>query len=182
MDRANVPRGQLARNSFDVSVHVRHGDKWDEMTLVDDHHYVNVVRLIRKILGRDVSVFLLTDDEFTVEAFHRVEGIQLFHLKYPYREYNYQETFRTLGTKAVLYALADIWIACHARRHVGTFQSNVDRAIVEVNAVQFAMASELYFEIERPCVSAAHCRDVGFAMDYRAHGFANAGRADMGVE
>jgi hypothetical protein len=101
-------------------------------------------------------------------------------LDYPYRPDNYHPALRVHVTDTVLYALADIWIACHARWHVGTFESNFDRGILELMAVQFAIASELYFKVERACVSAKHCRDVGYMMDYHAAGFANASPGETG--
>jgi hypothetical protein len=65
MNKSDFSRGKLVRNAFDVSVHVFRGDKAQGMTLVDDMHYVNVVMMIRRMLDRNVSVFLMTDDKFS---------------------------------------------------------------------------------------------------------------------
>jgi hypothetical protein len=180
MDEAHVPRSKLSAGGFDVAVHIRHGDKWDEMTLIDDSHYVNVLMLIKKMLNRSISVFLMTDDEDSVTHFHQIPGIDVWHLNYPYRQYNSQEELRTLGTKAVLYVIADIWIACHANMHIGTFQSNVDRAIIELKGTSFPAASMLSFEMERKCVSAAHCRAIGHVIDYHSSGFKDCGVGETG--
>jgi hypothetical protein len=166
MDEAHLDHTGLKPASFDIAVHIRHGDKHYEMNLVPDQSYLLTVKLIEKLLGRKVSVFLLTDDERSVRSFEAVEGIKLSYLRCPYRHARDHGILRGYGTKAVMYALSDILIACHATWQIGTWASHVDRLILELKSVQFGKASELSLELERCCYSAAHCQSVGHSFDY----------------
>lgn len=61
-----------------VSMHVRHGDKWKEMTLADDATYLKAVEELMaideqpKALKR--NIFLSTEDAATVEFFSNVKN------------------------------------------------------------------------------------------------------------
>jgi hypothetical protein len=166
---AGIDEKQLRSRAFDISVHIRHGDKGSEMVLIDDEEYVKAVKMIQSMLNRRVSVFLLTDDVRSLRKFKFVWGIDLYYLKYPYRIFNAHEKLRAFGAKAAIYALADVWIACHANWHIGTWMSHIDRMILELKAVSFGMASVPVLELEQNCVSAAHCHALNYTFNYRTN-------------
>jgi hypothetical protein len=163
---AKIPQSLLRPGGFDIAVHIRHGDKYEEMTLIHDDEYIRTVKMVKRMLNRNVSVFLLTDDTNSVRSFEGVSGIQLYYLHYPYREYNRYETLRDFGAKAAMYALADVWIAAHANWQIGTWMSGIDRMILELKAVSFGLASKPMLELERSCVSATHCHALHYDFDY----------------
>jgi hypothetical protein len=166
MKQAGIPASRLRPNGFDVAVHIRHGDKRHEMTLVSNGEFVRALRVVEKVIARRLSVFLLTDDDISVRTFRALPGIDLYYLRYPYRGANNYEALSRFGTKAVMYALADVWISCHAAWQIGTWMSHIDRMILEMKSVVFGRTSDLSIEMERPCLSVAHCHSLNSSFDY----------------
>jgi hypothetical protein len=134
---------------FDIAVHIRHGDKAREMQEVPTVHYANVVRLVRRLVGRNVSVFLATDDPSAVAFFQRLDGIEFYTIERP------------LGGAyfSMVYYLADIWASAKSTYTIGTDLSNVDRWIRALIDVGVGRASNVFFEVtNRSCISTVHCR------------------------
>jgi hypothetical protein len=78
LDEANIDHTGLKAGNFDIAVHIRPDDKHYGMSLVPDQAYIRTVKLVDKLVGRKVSVFLLTDDDRSVRSFEAVEGINLY--------------------------------------------------------------------------------------------------------
>jgi hypothetical protein len=137
---------------FDVTVHIRHGDKYREMPLVEDRHYMNVVEMLRQLEGRNLSVFLATDDPISVSFFRNQSGVQLYDI--PRMGYsNFMES---------IYYLSNLWALTRCKFTVGTYSSNVDRWLRGLMNVVSNTSSSLFFEVGwRPCLSVTHCRAAG---------------------
>jgi hypothetical protein len=136
---------------FDVGIHVRHGDKHIEMPLIKDAHYMNVVNLLRRIEGRNLTVFLASGDDESIGFFRRQEGIQLYAIG------------RT-GSDAylnTLYYLSNLWALTRSKYVIGTYSSNVDRWLRSLMNIATNHSSSIFFEVGyRECLSARHCQRV----------------------
>jgi hypothetical protein len=134
---------------FDVGIHIRHGDKGLEMPLINDNHYMEVVKLLRKIEHRNLTVFLASGDDSSIKFFQNQTGIQLYVIpKTAPGQY--------LNT---VYYLSNLWALTRSKYVVGTYSSNVDRWLRALMNVAANHSSSIFFEVGyRPCFSARHCR------------------------
>jgi hypothetical protein len=136
---------------FDVAIHIRHGDKASEMELVDDINYLRVVELLRKLEGRNLTVYLATDDPASFEFFQRQTGIAVFGSR---------STSHELFDRSINY-LRDIVAPSRAKYQIGTYGSNGDRWMKALATVNGQRSSNLFFEVGYArCLSVAHCRAV----------------------
>jgi hypothetical protein len=172
MKTAGLPFNALQQAHFDVSVHVRKGDKIiREMGAISDEHFIRTCLLIRKLLGRNITVFLCTDDNNALEAMKTVPGIRLFWLNYEFRKDNSFRKLAKHGDRATVQALADFALAARSTYFVGLWNSNVERLIMELRGTVYNMASNWYLEMGKmKCVSWAHCRIVHSDFNYAYKG------------
>jgi hypothetical protein len=153
-----IPGKSLADVHFDVTVHIRHGDKAAEMRLVPAVRYIEVCRGIRRFLGRNISVFLLTDDPDALSEFQTRSDFDLFWLHYDFRGDNVHAKWVEHGDQAGLIGVEGVVLGARSDFYVGTFASNYDRIILHTKAVRYGGSSGWYFEVgERKCVTVAHC-------------------------
>jgi hypothetical protein len=161
------PFADLAAASFDVSIHIRGGDKKSETQRADTKCYIASVDLIRRLLGRRVSVFLCTDVPSALEEFRRAKGIDLYFVNIPWRPHNSFLTLKPFGDRAGLMTVADIFLATKSRYFIGEWASNVDRLIVELRSTVMALASNPFLEQGKAdCISTAHCEMLGRKFNY----------------
>jgi hypothetical protein len=135
---------------FDVAIHIRHGDKGGEMPLVDNVHYARTLDFLRDFLPPNPKVFLATDDDTSVTFFQKRPDLQLFVI---------QHNSSDSAFHMAQVILADIWASVRSTYTIGTFDSNVDRWIRELQDVAGGRASSIFFEVgNQPCFSAVHCK------------------------
>jgi hypothetical protein len=136
---------------FTVAIHIRHGDKRIEMTLIEDFHYATVLDLVRKLHTGNLSVFLASDDPESFKYLAERTGIRMYGIQTPYPEKDHYQ--------AGLFYIADIYTAMRAKFTIGTWDSNYDRWLRELMDVAAGRASAPFFEVGKmPCFSAAHCQ------------------------
>jgi len=140
------PRGEVPPDL--ITVHVRWGDKKEEMELVPAEKYVKAVGRIldkRESSNNTVSVFLATEDPKAVKAFEdaapkewNIYLDQYFHEMLPYRNktndiYNQApKTATETKGRAGLIALASLLVAMEANDFVLTLASNWSRMMNEL--------------------------------------------------
>ena len=127
-----------------ITVHVRWGDKKDEMTLVPMEEYLQAIQKIldRRRRNLPVHIFLATEDPEAVTAFTQVAPSewniyvdQYYHdwLAHRREEYNGNPKMAlTLDGLPGLAALGSLLVAMHANDYVLTTQSNWSRLMNEL--------------------------------------------------
>jgi hypothetical protein len=164
---AGLPFKSYEETHFDISIHVRGGDKQKEAKPAPARYYIRTVDTIRKMLGRRVSVFLCTDQQHVVEEMRRAEGIDLYVLNDPHRDYNSWLLLRRFGDRVGLYTVADVMCAVKSDYLLGTWSSNFERLITELRSTTFKLASKPFVEVGRAsCISTAHCELLGKHFNY----------------
>jgi hypothetical protein len=140
------------------------------MRLVPTDHYIQMVKWVQRLLQKNISVFVATDDQRAIRMFRSFaeeSGIELFILKYPYRTESYYPRLAKRGVAAAVYAIADVYLCAMGNWFMGTFQSNIDRWIMEVRSAQLGLASHPYFEVGgEPCVTTAQCMLINRRFDF----------------
>lgn len=128
-----------------ITVHVRWGDKVNEMTLVPIKTYIeSVEEILRKRKGSEqsVNIFLATEDPAAVNAFVQqaprdwsIFVDQYFHDLLPYRNAEYNgnpKMAQHLDGEPGLKALGSLLVAMEANDFVLTTQSNWSRLMNEL--------------------------------------------------
>jgi hypothetical protein len=130
------------------------------MTTSDGIHYIQICALIHKLLGRRISVFLLTGDPGTVTSFRNIPWMDTYWLHSPY-------PIHPRDSAAALRYISNLRFAVLSTFYIGTFQSNVDRLLLEIQAVSYNGPAHLFLEAgQNRCFSAAHCKMMGSHYDY----------------
>jgi hypothetical protein len=157
----------LKSTHFDISLHIRRGDKKSEALPVPTDGYVIAINLITKLLRRRPTVFLCTDDEGAFEEIKAIKGIRLYYLNDPYRKYNRFKALKRFGDQVGIQTLSDIMLATQSTYFIGSWSSNVERLIMELRATIFKKASNPFLEVGKAkCVSAAHCALLNLTFQY----------------
>jgi kynurenine formamidase len=148
----------LKSTHFDISLHIRRGDKKTEAARVPTDGYVIAINLIQKLIGKRPTVFVCTDDEGALEEIKTIKGIRLYYLNDHYRKYNRFLALKRFGDKVGLQTLADIVIATQSTYLIGSWSSNVERLSMELRGTKCKKASNPFLEVGKTkCVSVAHC-------------------------
>ena len=155
------------KESYDVSIYIRHGDKYLEMGLVPTEKYLIPVKILYKIFKRKLRIFLGSEDSKAVKSFsqyiqqHKTLDpedpefvdfeLSFFnfsnHKGYPQQFMNFTEIF------------AIIKESINCKFLVGTIGSNTNRLILELNIISNIYQPFPYFEVgQLNCITPAHCR------------------------
>jgi hypothetical protein len=161
--QSGIPPEMMRPGGFDISMHVRQSDVREWRT-VNNPEYASVLYMMRKILGRDPTVFLATDSDESIEYFSNLPGFKVYTIKgFSRGAFSTNDEIRIkAGDIGSLYAWADLYMLAHGNILIGTLTSNVIRLVMELRAVQYEMASNLMMEVgQTRCVSMAHCEHHG---------------------
>ena len=155
------------QESYDVSIYIRHGDKYIEMPLVPTEKYLIPIKLLYKIFKRKLRIFVGSEDSKAVKGFsqyiqqHKILDpedpefldfeLSFFnfsqHKGYPQQFINFTEN------------LAIVQESINSKFLVGTIGSNTNRLILELNIISNIHQPFPYFEVEQlDCITPAHCR------------------------
>lgn len=149
-------------DEYDVSIYVRHGDKFFEMALVENQQYVGALNVIQKILKKDkLNVFLSTEDPKTIQWFINNTNFSLTYFDFELGNYNLDYAV-TLGNILTRQMLANLKHSLFSTFVIGTLSSNWNRIIQELRMTTAGYANSYYFEVgDHACVSLEHCKLIG---------------------
>ncbi|OHT04002.1 hypothetical protein TRFO_28603 [Tritrichomonas foetus] len=127
---------------YDISIHVRHGDKHYEMPLINDANYLAPIKIIQRLLGREPTIFLSTEDHRTINFFLKHNN------SYKISYYNYERAnegfiqLESRGSDISLISWANFVESTHCAFHIGTYGSNWNRLIFEIQRGEHALNLE----------------------------------------
>ncbi|OHS99180.1 hypothetical protein TRFO_34423 [Tritrichomonas foetus] len=124
---------------YDISIHVRHGDKHTEMTLIDDSYYLAPIKIIKNLLGREPTIFLSTEDNRTIDFFLKHKPpYKVSYYKYERANENFKQLEKR-GAELSLISWANFVESLNCAFHIGTYGSNWNRLIFEVQRGEHAL-------------------------------------------
>lgn len=140
---------------YDFAIHIRHGDKGKEMTLLPAEDYDVPLRLIAKMTHMNCtafSIYLRADDEASLDYFRRL---------YPSLAFLQQEKSST-DVNAVphimLVSLANLRQQIRGLHTIGTFSSNWVRVIYELKSTVGYLNNGYYLEVgDFQCIPYRRC-------------------------
>ena len=146
----------------DLSVHVRHSDKWIEMRLISDKEYMNVINTIQKFVKKPLKIFINTEDNNTIDYFSKSH----FDVKYlNHSRSNDVFIFRD-RTYIALISFANLYASLRPRMFLRTSQSNWNHLIEALRYTVGGRGNELVFELQRlgsPCLTVAQCQAMNIS-------------------
>ncbi|KAK8840271.1 hypothetical protein M9Y10_030825 [Tritrichomonas musculus] len=156
-------------DNYDVSVHVRRGDKGAEMTLVDGNDCMVALKMIKKILNKDrLNVFLSSEDQNIIDWFLHQTNESITYFDFQLDNLGFEESM-TLGSVLVPQMLANIKHSLFSTFVIGTIGSNWNRLLLELRMTTAGYANNYFFEIgDHECVSLEHCKfkEMNFNMNW----------------
>jgi hypothetical protein len=166
---SDIPLELYRPNGIDVGVHVRHSDRVEPRS-TSNEEYAAMVYTARKLLGRNPTVFLATDDQGSVTYFKSLPGMTVYTFNGPNRnKWKDDESRNQAGDISSLWAWADVEAMAQCNILIGGFLSNFMRVPMELRATRYGLASNLFMEAgELPCVSMSHCEyhDIPWLFDF----------------
>lgn len=133
-----------------VSLHVRHGDKGTEMTLVPWSAYQTAAERLFKMqpLFLQRTMFVSTEDPGVVRDANATKDWTTLHSDIPRHNSNGQKQMELADNMGLLH-LAQLLMALECDAWVGTRGSNWNRLIDELRCVWVAKCSHPYVEVGR---------------------------------
>ena len=155
------------KDHYDVMIHVRHGDKYTEMKLINTEDYVYPLVIISKLLKRKLNVFVSSDDQKAIDYL-----INLDSNKYEFSYYNFKHhpngyNNGKRGFDNSLQTFADLFESAKGNYMIGTFGSNVDRLILELRLQYGGDMNLTFFDVsETLCVTCVQCRSLDMKFNF----------------
>lgn len=151
VDRLNEMMRQSVKCTFpyawdrplDVSMHIRHGDKKQEMMLIPTENYVDAIVTMERYLKRKITVFVSSDDPYAVDVLRR----QLPDQQLCYVEATEEKRQRNI--QFFMFCLANLKMAAECTHQIGTYHSNVCRLIEELQVTVGGQSNHVYLEVGR---------------------------------
>ena len=161
--RTNCPS---CRDSYDASLHIRQGDKYLEMTIVNEKSYAEVLETLQPILGGVRSVYINADSSDSVQHLEQqfagklsVSSLFMTRLNVGFDSLSSRED-------VPLISLTDLREQVKSRLFLGTYSSNWNRLIFELGSTLGFGPSVPFIEIgDTSCLSAIQCRDRSLEFD-----------------
>lgn len=119
---------------YDIGIHVRHGDKYKEMILIDEKKYMSAVDIFCKITGKnrkDMNLFVSSEDPNVIKFFIEKSGCSVSYFKYERKNENLTEMVLQ-GALFSLKSFANLRMSIRTHFRADTFASNWDRLILEL--------------------------------------------------
>lgn len=144
---------------YDVSIHVRHGDKIVEMKLVYGKDCLGALKIIKMLLNKNkLNIFLSTDDQRIINWFVKNTNESITYFDFHLGNYNFEQAHK-LGSILVAQMLANMKHSLFSTYVIGTISSNWNRLIIELRDTLAGYANNYYFEIgDHSCISVEHCK------------------------
>lgn len=149
------------KSQYDVSLHIRHGDKHREMPLIKTDFYLYPLEILFKLFNRRLSVFISSDDQSAVNFFDSIDkkkfDISYFDFQRQKNGYNLKRLSN--GFNNSIQSFSNLIESINSHYLIGTLQSNWNRLILELR-LQYQPEMELpYFEVGGiRCVTPIQCK------------------------
>lgn len=146
-------------DSYDVSVHVRHGEKSSEMKLVYGDEIMKVIKVICKVLNKEkLNIFVSSEDPKVIEWFNEKSGHSITYFDFHLANF-YPKQYTKLASVLVPQMLANMKHSLFANFVIGTIGSNWNRLLIELRMTTAGYANNYYFEVgDHVCLSVEHCK------------------------
>lgn len=144
---------------YDVSIHVRHGEKSSEMKLVYGEEVMSAIKVIMKLLNKNkLNIFVSTEDPKIISWFIKNTSHSITYFDFHLENW-YPKQYTTLASVLVPQMLANMKHSLFSNFVIGTIGSNWNRLIIELRMTTAGYANNYYFEVgSHDCVSFEHCR------------------------
>lgn len=157
------------KDLYDVSIHIRHGDKYKEMKLINTQFYTYPLEILHKLLKRKLSVFVSSDDPSAIDYF-----VSLDKKKYEISYFNYQGQEKvydlnnlTNGFNNSIQSFSNLLESNKSRYLIGTLKSNWNRLILEVRLQNHHVMDLPYFEVgEIECITPTQCNYINSTLSF----------------
>lgn len=134
---------------YDLAVHVRHGDKYKEMKLINAKNYFPAIQIYSKIFGKkldEINVFVSTEDPDVINWFINQSGCSVSYVKYARNNPNLRSMVK-MGDNLALISLANLRLSLRTNVRVDTMASNWNRLIFELMQTTTENAEAMVFEM-----------------------------------
>ena len=144
------------KNEYDISSHIRHGDKGSEMKLIDADVYKEAIKIITSLgMKKNYTIFVNGDDQESVDAIH---SLSYDVASFNQGRYNYGVSQNKNVKNVGLISFANLYNQIRADHSVGTIGSNWNRLIYELKSTVGMKSDGFILEVGREgCISYAHC-------------------------
>ncbi|KAH0787874.1 mitochondrial inner membrane protein required for protein import [Histomonas meleagridis] len=149
------------KDHYDVSMHIRKGDKYLEMKLIDTSKYLYPLEVLNKLIRKDkISVFISSDDQQPIDYFLK------FRDRFDISYYNFSRRKGGFDLWKIndffdmsLSSFANLEEAVNADYVIGTLSSNWNRLILELNMQYYPNATKFpYLEVgDVQCLTPYQC-------------------------
>ncbi len=145
------------KNEYDISLHIRHGDKGSEMKLIDADVYKEAIKILTSLgMKKNYTVYVNADDQESVDIIHTLP-YDVASFNQSRSNYGYNENIKK--KLSGLESFANLYNQIRADHCVGTIGSNWNRLIYALKDT-VGMKSDGYLldiGFDR-CLSFSHCK------------------------
>ena len=132
---------------YDISTHIRHGDKGSEMKLIDVDVYKEAIKIITSLgMKKNYTVYVNADDQESVDAIHSLPyDVASFNQS----RHNYGVSQNKNVKNVGLISFANLYNQIRADHSVGTIRSNWNRLIYELKLTVGMKSDGFILEVGR---------------------------------
>ena len=135
------------KNEYDISTHIRHGDKGSEMKLIDADVYKEAIKIITSLgMKKNYTVYVNADDQESVDAIH---SLSYDVASFNQGRYNYGVSQNKNVKNVGLISFANLYNQIRADHCVGTIGSNWNRLIYELKSTVGMKSDGFILEVGR---------------------------------
>ena len=129
---------------YDVSIHVRHGEKSSEMKLVYGDDIMSAIKVIMKLLNKNkLNIFLSSEDPKIIEWFNDNTNHSITYFDFQLENF-YPKQYTTLASVLVPQMLANMKHSLFSNFVIGTIGSNWNRLLIELRMTTAGYANNYY--------------------------------------
>lgn len=157
------------KSKYDVSIHIRNGDKFLEMKLVDTNNYIYPLEILYVLFKRKLSIFVSSDAQPAIDYFASLKN-EKFEISY----FNYQRPNKgyylknlTNGFNNAVQSYSNLLESINSHYVIGTLQSNWNRLIIELRLQYQSNMEYPYFEVgDIHCITPYQCKKCRTDIDF----------------
>ena len=144
------------KNEYDISLHIRHGDKGSEMKLIDADVYKEAIKILTSLgMKKNYTVYVNADDQESVDIIHTLP-YDVASFNQSRSNYGYNENIKK--KLSGLESFANLYNQIRADHCVGTIGSNWNRLIYELKSTVGMKSDGFILEVgDTNCMSVSHC-------------------------
>ena len=144
------------KNEYDISVHIRHGDKGIEVRLIDADVYKEAIKIITSLgMKKNYTVYVNADDE---ESIHSIHSLPYSISSFGHARHNYGILELNQQSHIGLISFADLFNHIRADHCIGTISSNWCQLIYGLRSTVGMKSDGFIVEVgDQKCISYSHC-------------------------